>query len=81
MLSYFTLSSITKTTGAMFLSYQLLYKPFRGVYNHFIRQPFNLTQRYGDKTWVLITGGSDGIGKGKLHELKHSFQSNNLCQS
>ena len=33
-------------------------------YKHYIRQGFNLIERYGSNSWVVITGATDGIGKG-----------------
>jgi short-subunit dehydrogenase len=50
--------------GALFLTYNCFYKPFCGVYRHFIRKGYDLSSRYGQNSWVVITGGSDGIGKG-----------------
>lgn len=29
----------------------------------------NYKERYGDKTWVIVTGGSDGIGLGFCEEF------------
>jgi hypothetical protein len=32
-------------------------------YRYLIRRPFDNYERYGDKdSWVVVTGGSDGIG-------------------
>ena len=36
-------------------------KRLRKLFNIFIRPKRNLLKRYGDKSWVLITGSSDGI--------------------
>lgn len=53
----------------MIVTYNLGVKPLLGGYRHFIRQPHNLTHRYGSNSWAMITGGSDGIGKGYAHQL------------
>lgn len=29
----------------------------------------NLKQRYGENSWVMVTGASDGIGKGFCEEF------------
>lgn len=36
----------------------------RWIYVAFLRRRRNLIQRYGANSWALITGSSDGIGKG-----------------
>lgn len=36
---------------------------------HYIRPANNLTERYGEKSWAIITGATDGIGKGFSIEL------------
>jgi len=33
------------------------------VYRHFIRPRRNLLKRYGEGSWVVVTGGTDGVGK------------------
>jgi 17beta-estradiol 17-dehydrogenase / very-long-chain 3-oxoacyl-CoA reductase len=33
------------------------------IYKKFIRKPLNLTERYGEGSYALITGATDGIGK------------------
>jgi 17beta-estradiol 17-dehydrogenase / very-long-chain 3-oxoacyl-CoA reductase len=33
------------------------------AYRNILRRKKNLIKRYGNKTWALITGSSDGIGK------------------
>ena len=60
---------VVKFTGSVFLAYWLVYIPGKGVYNHFFRQPLCLSERYGEKSWALVTGGSDGIGKGFAKQL------------
>ena len=52
-----------RITGALVLGYHLIYMPSFAVYKYYYREPLNLSNRYGDKSWVLITGASDGIGK------------------
>jgi 17beta-estradiol 17-dehydrogenase / very-long-chain 3-oxoacyl-CoA reductase len=34
------------------------------MYKHFGMKMKNLKERYGSKSWVLVTGATDGIGKG-----------------
>ncbi len=34
-----------------------------------IRPTRNLLSRYGEGSWVLVTGGSDGLGRGYCEEL------------
>ena len=63
------LSIALKTTGALFLTYHCVLRPLVAFYHHFIRCSYNLNKRYGNKTWVLVTGGSDGIGKGYATEF------------
>jgi len=36
---------------------------------YMIRPPANLKQKYGDKSWAVVTGASDGIGRGFCEEL------------
>ena len=69
MLKIFAPRRIIKFTGAAVLSYWLLYLPINGIYAHFIREPYNLKSRYGEKSWAIVTGGSDGIGKGFANQL------------
>ena len=39
--------------------------------------PFNLITRYGQNSWAVVTGASDGIGEGFCYELaKDGF---NIC--
>lgn len=64
-----TLGTILKGTGAAYLAYHACLVPALGIYAHFLRQPYNLSKRYGPNSWALITGGSDGIGKGYAHQL------------
>lgn len=51
--------------------YYAAYRVFRHIYNfffliyrHYIRTPYDLQKRYGKGSWVLVTGATDGIGKG-----------------
>jgi len=34
-----------------------------GFYKSSLRKPYNITERYGDHSYVLITGGALSIGK------------------
>ena len=46
-------------------------------FKKFVRPKKNLLKRYGEKTWALVTGASDGIGKAFCEELsKIGF---NIC--
>lgn len=65
----FSTANLLKFTGGAFIAYHTVYRPMMGVYRHFIRTPFDLASRYGQHTWVVITGGSDGIGKGYAKEF------------
>ncbi|CAI2375956.1 unnamed protein product [Moneuplotes crassus] len=60
---------IIPLAGATALAYYGLYVPGSGVYRHFIREPHDLIQRYGQDSWAIVTGGSDGIGKAFAYEL------------
>lgn len=39
------------------------------IYRHYIRKPHDLLKRYGENSWALITGATDGIGKGMAIDL------------
>ena len=39
------------------------------IYKILLRPRKDLLNRYGNKSWALITGASDGIGKGFCEEL------------
>lgn len=60
--------------GVMSLRKSLL-KVLRGVYYFFKRAPS--LQKYGEGSWAVVTGASDGIGQGYCEELaKEGF---NIC--
>lgn len=42
----------------------LLYLLLSSLYQYTLRRPLDLQTRYGPRSWALITGGSEGIGKG-----------------
>jgi 17beta-estradiol 17-dehydrogenase / very-long-chain 3-oxoacyl-CoA reductase len=42
------------------------------VYKNFIRKRLNLVERYGNDSWALVTGATDGIGKALCHDLARS---------
>ena len=56
------------TLAATYGTYRLvkyLYRFSQFVWRHTLRQPHDLMARYGSKTkksWVVVTGGSDGFG-------------------
>lgn len=52
----------------LFLFYQM-FKLVFFIYKNFIRKRMNLIKRYGKDSWALVTGASDGIGKGICQEL------------
>ena len=52
-----------KFVGKVFVSYYIIFVPGYEYYKYYIRQPYDLSERYGDKSWVVITGASDGLGK------------------
>lgn len=39
------------------------------IYKSCFRKRLNLTQRYGENTWVVVTGSTDGIGRGICEEF------------
>lgn len=48
----------------------VLFKSILFVYKNFIRKRHNLQIRYGGKdTWAMVTGATDGIGRGFCEEL------------
>lgn len=54
---------------ALFRILKKLYNLLYLLYSHYIRIPYNITKRYGEGSWVLVTGATDGIGKGFCIEL------------
>lgn len=40
-----------------------LFIVLRGALRLLLHRKLNLVQRYGEKSWALVTGSSDGIGK------------------
>lgn len=46
-----------------------LYNTFYLFYKHFIRKGYDLKARYGKDSWVIVTGATDGIGKGLCEEF------------
>ena len=39
------------------------------IYRNFMRKRMNLKSRYGEDSWALVTGATDGIGKALCEEL------------
>jgi len=58
--------------GAYYLAHEFLYTPLRGFWAHFLRPRRNLLKRYGEGSWALVTGASDGIGEQLCYELARS---------
>jgi len=57
---------------ASYALFNLTYNGFRGIYNlyyKFYAGNKNLLQRYGHKSWAVVTGGAEGIGRGFAREL------------
>jgi 17beta-estradiol 17-dehydrogenase / very-long-chain 3-oxoacyl-CoA reductase len=46
-----------------------IYKVISFIYKNFIRKRKNLGKIYGENSWAMITGATDGIGKGFCEEL------------
>ena len=41
----------------------IIIKSLYVYYRKFLRKPYNLLERYGKDSYVLVTGATDGIGK------------------
>lgn len=58
---------------AAFGAYKLVVSPalslLGGIYRHFLRPRLNLKRRYGENTWAMITGATNGIGLGFAEAL------------
>lgn len=68
------LGRICQLTGACVIGYHFLYTPGLAIYNYLIVEPYNLKERYGEGSWAVITGASDGIGRAFVNELaKNGF--------
>jgi 17beta-estradiol 17-dehydrogenase / very-long-chain 3-oxoacyl-CoA reductase len=46
-----------------------LYTPTNALYKHYFLEVPNLTRKYGEDTYVVVTGASDGIGREFCHAL------------
>ena len=57
--------------GAYIWGNEFIYTPLYGFWKHFIRPRRDIIKRY-DTKWALVTGASDGIGKGLCYELAKS---------
>ena len=47
----------------------LLYFSLRFIYRHFLMKEKNLLERYGENSYVMITGASSGQGYHFAHEF------------
>jgi len=57
---------------AVYAFIHIAYNVISGLYNFYLKflaPQINLVQRYGHKSWVLITGGAEGIGRGFAREF------------
>lgn len=73
--SYPKLVSLCSLLGLFIVCSRAL-KTLFFIYKNFLRRGRNLTARYGDKSWVLITGSSDGmltVYSGIGRAFAHSF--------
>lgn len=73
--SYPKLISLCSILG-LYIVCSKVFKTLLFVYRNFLRRARNLSSRYGSKSWVFITGSSDGtvcsnIGIGRA--FAHSF--------
>lgn len=57
--------------GISYISFKF-FSFFNFFYKKFLRSKKNLVQTYGENTWALITGASDGIGQAFCEELAQS---------
>jgi len=46
-----------------------LFNLLSGIYSNFLRPPKNLIERYGENSWAVVTGATDGIGKAFCYSL------------
>jgi 17beta-estradiol 17-dehydrogenase / very-long-chain 3-oxoacyl-CoA reductase len=53
----------------LLLTLFIIWKLLRFMYTNFFRRRLNLLNRYGQDSWALVTGATDGIGKGLCEEL------------
>lgn len=53
----------------LYLVFKRFYHILYFFYMHYIRSPYNIKERYEEKSWVLVTGATDGIGKGLAIEF------------
>jgi len=54
----------------LYLLARVLWVIGNGIYKHRFLKELNLHARYGGKgTWAVITGGSEGIGRGFAYSL------------
>lgn len=53
----------------LFRAGEVIVLNLRFLVTQFIRRPHNLRKRYGAGAWAVVTGGSDGIGRGFAVEL------------
>jgi 17beta-estradiol 17-dehydrogenase / very-long-chain 3-oxoacyl-CoA reductase len=69
-----SLKSITLYDLIFIIFIKLLSNSIYSIYKIFFRKRFNLNERYGENSWCLVTGATDGIGKAFCFEFaKENF--------
>jgi 17beta-estradiol 17-dehydrogenase / very-long-chain 3-oxoacyl-CoA reductase len=61
--------SLLLTIAGILVLIQVLHKVYIGIYEIYFMKGFNLVERYGKGSTVVITGGSDGIGLAYAHKF------------
>jgi len=64
-----TLVTYVLENWKLLLAVFIIWKILRFIYTNFLRKRLNLLSRYGQDSWALVTGATDGIGKALCEEL------------
>ena len=65
----FTFLSLALENWKLLIFLYLLFSLIRFIYTNFFRKRLNLKRRFGEDSWALVTGATDGIGKAICEEL------------
>jgi len=69
----FSISNFSFDTLTKYIIYLLLVVGIlqisKFIYNNFIRKRLNFKSRYGENSWVLVTGATDGLGRAFCEEF------------